>query len=311
MAEKKVILRWFLFPWVVFFIVISLVIVMNRKPPYRLSKYPDLRNVSIEELIILDQKRAISEGVLYKENFPEYIKGENEVGVLLIHGFTASPFEMSELATFLNSKGFSVYNSRIVGHGSKSEYLDKLSYKDWYDSIKYGYFTLKNSCKKVFIIGQSMGGLLAINLANYNSVDGLILLAPALKIVDERFNLVPFAQFFIDSIEKEYSDTSRFKNFYYDRRSVKGMVNLKYLIDYTWENIDNLSVPILIVHSKSDDVVKFSSSEEFYNLYKGEKKFIAIDDPNVKHILSSSINPKKDYLFSEILKWLEVKSVKK
>ncbi|MCA1927190.1 MAG: alpha/beta fold hydrolase [Calditerrivibrio sp.] len=311
MAEKKVILRWFLFPWIVFLVVISLVIVMNRKPPYRLSKYPDLRNVEVKELIILDQKRGLSEGVLYKENLPEYIKGENGIGVLLIHGFTASPFEMAELASFLNSKGFSVYNVRIVGHGSKSEYLDKLSYKDWYESIKYGYFTLKNSCKEVFVVGQSMGGLLAINIANYNSVDGLILLAPALKIVDEKFNLVPFAQFFIDSIEKEYSDTSKFKNFYYDRRSVKGMVNLKYLIDYTWKNSTNLSVPMLLIHSKFDDVVKFSGSQEFYNLYKGEKKFVVIDDPGVKHILSSSINPNKDYVHDEILKWLEVQRAKK
>jgi len=54
---------------------------------------------------------------------------------------------MNELGDFLSAKGFSVYVARVVGHGSKSEYLGKLSYKDWYDSLKYGYFTLMNTCK--------------------------------------------------------------------------------------------------------------------------------------------------------------------
>jgi carboxylesterase len=311
MANKKVIIRWFYIPWLIFAIIFTAVLLMNKKPPYKLDKYPDLSNVEINELIAIDHKRALSEGVVKDKNFPLYKAGNSKVGVLLIHGFTASPYEMSELSDFLNQKGYSVYNARVVGHGSKSEYLDKLSYRDWYDSLKYGYFTLKNSCEKVYVIGQSMGGLLALNLAYYNNVDGVILLAPAFKIIDDRFPFVMIAQYFLDDIQKEYSDTTNLKDYYYDKRSVKGMVNLKYLIDYTLEHRGLFKKPLLIFHSKYDDVVDYRSSVKFYNEYNGEKEFVLIDDSKVKHILSSSLNYKNLELYKKILNWLEEHNAKR
>ncbi len=312
MANKKVIVRWFLLPWVIFAIIFVLIGIMNKKPPYKLQKFPDLSNVDIKELISIDQKRAISEGVVNKRNLPLYKEGNRKIGVLLIHGFTASPFEMEELTEFLNKKGYSVYNARVVGHGSKSEYLDKLSYRDWYDSLKYGYFILKNSCDKVYVIGQSMGGLLALNVAYYNDVDGVILLAPALKILDGSFDFVPLVQYFIDSIDKEYSDTSNLKEYYYDKRSVKGMVHLRYLISYTWDNKNLLNKHVVILHSKYDDVVDYEGSVKFFNeLTIKDKEFVSIDDPKVKHILSSSLNPKKDEIYKKIEEWLEAHNVKK
>jgi len=311
MANKKVILRWFILPWVLFAIIFGLVLLMNKKPPYRLDSYPDLKNVDISELVSIDKKRALSEGVSNSRNMPEFKKGERNVGILLIHGFTASPFEMSELGDYLNSKGFTIYNSRVVGHGSKSVYLDKLTYRDWYDSLKYGYFTLKNSCKKIFVIGQSMGGLLALNVAYYNDLDGVVLLSPALDILDSRFDFVPIAQYFVNSIEKEYSDTSNLKEYYYGERSVKGMVHLKYLIEYTWEHKDLLKKQILLFHSKFDDVVNYRGSVKFYNEVSTPKELVLIDDPKVKHILSSSLNPRKEEVYKKILDWLEANDVEK
>ncbi|MEF3254452.1 MAG: alpha/beta fold hydrolase [Deferribacterales bacterium] len=284
---------------------------MSRKPNYKLTRYPDLSNVPVDELVLLDYKRSVSEGVKVSENYPFYKKGVNRIGVLLIHGFTASPYEMRELANFLNSKGYSVYNSRIVGHGSKSEYLDKLSFKDWYDSLKYGYFTLKNSCDKIIVIGQSMGGLLAVNISKYNKVDGLVLLAPSFKILDKRFPFVSIVQYFIDSVDKEYSETSKLNDYYYDKRSVKGMVNLKYLMGYTWSNGIDIKIPLLIIHSKYDDVVDINGSKSFFEIYEGKKEFFVIEDEKVKHILSSSLNPRKDVVFEKILEWLEAYNVKK
>ncbi|PMP69550.1 MAG: hypothetical protein C0187_06795 [Calditerrivibrio nitroreducens] len=311
MANKKVVLRWFILPWLLFSIIFTVVLVMNKKPPYRLDSFPDLKDVDINELISIDKKRALSEGVLNSRNMPEFKMGDRNVGILLIHGFTASPFEMSELGEYLNRKGFTVYNVRLVGHGSKSAYLDRLSYRDWYDSLKYGYFTLKNSCKKIFLIGQSMGGLLALNVAYYNDLDGVILLSPALDILDSRFDFVPIAQYFINSIQKEYSDTSNLKEYYYGERSVKGMVNLRYLIEYTWEHKDLLKKPILVFHSKFDDVVDYRGSVKFFNEVSVSKELVLIDDPKVKHILSSSLNPKKEEIYEKILGWLEAMDVKK
>ncbi|MCX8084055.1 MAG: alpha/beta fold hydrolase [Calditerrivibrio sp.] len=311
MSNKKAILKWFLIPWVFFLIIIFAVIIMNKKPPYKLERYPELSNVRIDELISIDFKRSISEGVTNEKNHPKYLKGINKTGILLIHGFTASPFEMQELAEYLNKKGYHVYNARIVGHGSKSEHLNKLSYRDWYDSLKYGYYTLKNVCDKVFIVGQSTGALLGLNIAYYNKVDGLVLLSPAFKILDERFNLVPIVQYFVNSIDKEYSDTTNLKEFYYNERSVKGMVNLKYLIDYTWDNVKLLNTPIFIVQSKYDDVVDYNGALKFYNIYHGSKELYLIDNPSVKHILSNFLNRDRDIVFEKIYKWLEAGDAKK
>jgi len=177
---------------------------------------------------------------------------------------------MNELGDFLSAKGFSVYVARVVGHGSKSEYLGKLSYKDWYDSLKYGYFTLMNTCKRVYLLGQSMGGLLALNIASNNKSDGVILLSPAFDITDYRFDFIPILQYILNTYGKDNASSS-YKDFYYEKVPTRSFTQLKFLIDYTWLHTKDINVPMILFNLDMTIQVTYEGSRKYYELYKGPK----------------------------------------
>ncbi len=130
------------------------------RPVHELAPFTDLTEVDDVELLDLDFKKAESEKVKLETNYPTFTKGGDDVGILIIHGFTGSPLEMQPIADHLIQQGgFTTYQVRTAGHGSIPENLNVTTYKDWYESARYGYFMLKRNCKKVFVMGgESMGG---------------------------------------------------------------------------------------------------------------------------------------------------------
>ncbi|KAA0257315.1 alpha/beta fold hydrolase [Deferribacter autotrophicus] len=269
-----------------------------------LKPFKDLKSVDTYELLALDKKRAQSEGVSVKENFPKFLPGNNGTGVLLVHGFTASPYEMSLLADYLNEKGYSVYLARIAGHGSTPKNLNVLTYNDWYESLKYGYFVLKKNCKKLVIIGQSMGALLAIDVAILNGADKVVMLSPALGIKDFGFKLIPLIKNFKEYVINEEFDENLSK-YYYPVRPVKGLYQLYLLIEYTWKSVNQESVPIYVILSEYDNLIDTKKVKLFYKKIKTkEKKIDLIKQKSIKHILTLDDNPLRGEIFEKIEMWI-------
>ena len=63
---------------------------------------------------------------------PIYLEGSSEVGILLMHGFSASPHEVQELAYYLNKKAnYTVYAPLLAGHGANPDDFGKYSWQEW------------------------------------------------------------------------------------------------------------------------------------------------------------------------------------
>jgi pimeloyl-ACP methyl ester carboxylesterase len=108
---------------------------------------------------------------------------KTEVVILVYHGLMNSPKDMKFLAKDLHETGANVINARLDGHFEKSRNeLDSIEYQDWVNQLN-GYLSMAQQLgKKVILVGHSTGGLAGIHTAIQNKVDGLVLLAPALKI---------------------------------------------------------------------------------------------------------------------------------
>jgi carboxylesterase len=306
-SQKRTVTVWFILPWVIFILVLWLALMRDK--PVLFSTFVDLQNATDSELISLDKKRAISENVKNKFNFPKYYKGNNNVGILLIHGFTASPYEMKDLAEFLNGYGFSVYNARVAGHGSTPENLNKLTLEDWYESLKYGYFVLKNNNRQIFIIGQSAGALLAQIVSEYNKSDGMILLSPAISLKNFFFYTIPFTKYFLNTLKKAHFK-EEMRNYYYDVYPVKGLYQLYLLINYVKKNIREIKKPTLVLQSVFDKTVNSEGVIGFYEGLKGDDKKVIVlkDNKKVNHVLTNDLNPEKEKVFEIILQWLKEKT---
>ena len=276
------------------------------KVPHKdaVGSFVDLSRTRIDELITLDIKRAESEGVKNLSHYPSFLEGGNDIGVLLIHGFTATPFEVRQLGEFLNQNGITVYISRLPGHGSTPENINKLTFLDMYESLKYGYFTIKNSCKKVFVVGQSMGGLLAGEIAAFNDVDGLVMLSPAFKIISKKALFVPIIKYFVPFVKKE--DSLKYPEHYYTVRPVKGVDELMKLSRHVQTVLDRITADTLIIQSKYDDIIDYKSTLKAYERIKSEiKKIEIIDDKNIKHILTTDENYMNKEIFHTILSFVK------
>ncbi len=107
----------------------------------------------------------------------------NSTGILLIHGFTATTVEVRPMAKFLHEKGFTVAGPLLPGHGHKVEDMNGVRWSDWIDAAEEIYKKLSEKCKKIFVLGESMGGLLSMEMAiAHPQIAGLLIFAPAVHV---------------------------------------------------------------------------------------------------------------------------------
>ncbi|OSZ79354.1 hypothetical protein CAP35_14170 [Chitinophagaceae bacterium IBVUCB1] len=94
-------------------------------------------------------------------------------GCLLIHGLGGGVHEVEPLIKPLEAKGFVVAAPKLKGHGGDMKDLKASDYKQWIFSAETALLKLVQQCKKIFIVGQGMGGLIAIELATRYNIAAL------------------------------------------------------------------------------------------------------------------------------------------
>lgn len=91
------------------------------------------------------------------------------VGVLLVHGFYGAPQEFLALQSACHAQGWLTKTVELPGHGSDANRgLHHYSALDFYGAVQDGFNTLQQQCNYTFVIGHSLGGMLALILASAN-----------------------------------------------------------------------------------------------------------------------------------------------
>ena len=124
-------------------------------------------------------------------------KSDNEINVLLVHGFGASKRHWRHNQDFLGNHS-NCFSIDLLGFGESSQpsaLLDYESYKD--NSIKYSFDLWGNQiaafCSEVikspvYLVGNSIGGIVALKAAEIlkNNCNGLILIDCAQRTMDDK-----------------------------------------------------------------------------------------------------------------------------
>lgn len=224
---------------------------------------------------------------------------------LLIHGFTACPFEMRELGERLYRQGHNVFGVRLAGHGTRVEDFAKVGATDWKNSGYLGLGICSLLGRRVTVIGESMGGALAPILAVQFSelIERLILCAPAFRFVNRMAYLArwyPARRLFPENDMGVQYDWQR--PYWYGKIPTSRVGELLKIAAEGWKTGPKLKTPTLIIHALNDRIVRYQGSRKFYDtlsgLAEGRKKLILF--PNGHHNLTIDLNPRK----SEVFQWI-------
>jgi carboxylesterase len=87
-------------------------------------------------------------------------------GILLVHGFTGSPVSLRPLGELLAGRGFAVDLPRLPGHGTTWRDMLPTRYDDWRAHVEARARAFAERADRVVLVGQSMGGTLALDVAS-------------------------------------------------------------------------------------------------------------------------------------------------
>ncbi len=181
-------------------------------------------------------------------------------GVLLCHGFTGSPQSLRPWAEFLAEAGLTVSLPRLPGHGTTWQEMARTRWEDWFAEVSRAFDDLRARCDEIFVMGLSMGGCLAVRLAELSgaAIRGLVLVNPSLT-ADSRlqFLAIPVVKLVVPAIKGIASDIKNptAAEAGYDRTPLKAAASLPGLWRTTQQHLSDLIQPVLVYHSTTDHVV--------------------------------------------------------
>src|SRR3989442_10592453 len=103
-------------------------------------------------------------------------------GVLLLHGFSGSPLEMTPLADALARVGWETSIVRLAGHGTSPDDLARVTWQEWVASAREAYQDLRRRCRRVALAGLSMGGALALYLAASDPPAAVVAISAPIRV---------------------------------------------------------------------------------------------------------------------------------
>jgi carboxylesterase len=188
------------------------------------------------------------------------------VGVMLIHGYTATTAEVRLLAQELYAKGYTISAPLLPGHGTSPEQANKYSWKDWVETAERAYQHLATRCDHVFVGGESTGALLALFLGSgHPEISGLLIYAPALRLnltSLDKLRLYLLAPFIPYRAKSKSDDDLLWKG--YTVYPLRGAVQLLRLQNQVHPRLPNIRRPILIVQGRLDMTVHPRAPEIVY-----------------------------------------------
>jgi carboxylesterase len=181
------------------------------------------------------------------------------VGALVLHGFTGSTQSVRPWARALAAAGLTVYAPRLPGHGTRWQDMAKTRWSDWYDEALRGFESLRARCDEVFVCGLSMGGTLALRLAEQrrSEVAGVIVVNAALGTDRADAKLLPVLRWFIPALPGITDDirSGGATELGYDRMPLQSAYSLSQAWPLVRRDLHLICAPMLVFRSRVDHVV--------------------------------------------------------
>ena len=226
------------------------------------------------------------------ENARPFLLEGGSHGILLLHGFTGSAGHMRLIGEELHRQGFTVLGIQLPGHGTCMEDMQNVHWQDWLQSAKEGFLMLKERCDSVSVAGLSMGGILALLLAQQMKVTSAVSMSAPMALKNRLASMAPLASRFTP-VTYWKGDEQRDKlldqryDYGYPGFPTARIGDLLHLIRLARRNLFAITCPVLVVQSRSDSTIHPNSADIILQNIRSEKKAVLwLDD--VPHVVTIS-----------------------
>jgi carboxylesterase len=202
---------------------------------------------------------------------PFFFPGRLNTGCLLLHGFMSSPYEVRWLGEHLAKQGYTVHAPCLPGHGTRPEDMEHIHWGDWLSGAVQAYAMLHEHCRKVVLVGHSMGGMLSLLIAGQVGAVGVVGLAVPFKLTNTRARLANWYKFiqpytdqtdtgplvaYIQSEQKGRGEPilGRVR---YNRWSTAAVYQIYLLTQALQNHLHKVTVPLLLLNARLDDTVPY------------------------------------------------------
>lgn len=197
--------------------------------------------------------------------------------VLCVHGLTGTPYEIRPIAEVLASRGFRARGPLLPGHGTRVEELMETTWQQWFESIQGEYERLRADSDQVFVAGISLGGLLSLELAAHNEVEGLLAIGTPLSLRAPIPQLVGVVKHVFKMLAKTRGSDiqdpeARERHPGYKHMPLAGVHELVRLQRRVRQDLPSIHAPALIAHGRLDKTAAPKDATRIFEALGSEDK---------------------------------------
>ena len=236
-----------------------------------------------------------------------------ERAVLLLHGGGDTPQTLRYLADALHARGFGVRAPLLPGHGRTLRDFAAVTSDQWLDAVRDEYRALRARYASVGVIGLSMGGALAVQLAaelESGELPALGLVAPYLTTsaaVRRAARLAPvwgLVSPYVRSADARsiHDEAEAAKSRAYGVFTAAALRALAATADRAAALLPRVTAPTLVVQSRQDNRIAPDACERcFHALGAREKRLVWIDGAG--HIIT--VYRGREAVIDALVSWME------
>lgn len=222
--------------------------------------------------------------------FVEELENSNTM-VIFIHGILESPNQFNNLSRIAIDNNVSVCAILLDGHGRTGEDFANSSLRKWESSVETEIKKYVDKYDNIILVGHSMGALLSIDYYfKFNKkIKAIVAISTPLNI-RVKFNIIISSFKIALGIIKDYDTLT---NYAYNAFSISNCNMLTYInwipryidlfriIRRIRNKINEVNLPMLIVHCMNDELVSNKSIKTYeksfeYNNKENNKKIIRL-----------------------------------
>lgn len=206
--------------------------------------------------------------------------------ILMIHGFVGGSYDFNNFHNELEIyRKFDVFTYTLPAHDKII--VKDVKYTEWIDESKRQIeYLINNGYKEIYLIGHSMGGVIAAHLASiYPQVKKLVLAAPAFRYFyfkDGKVDIKGFNETVKNIPEIFKGENTEQVISRILKTPIPTVIEFTKLVNHCQNCVNNINCPTLTIHGIDDVIVPAEGTEHVYNSVKS-KTNILINIKNLNH----------------------------